>query len=156
MHDMAFGVSIPDKNLSLLHKKANQDLSKIDFGESCYNVNFIRNAQDKDIESLIFDLSKYEDCFGQQNEAPLMAIENLFLSQNEYSVCGKNKDTVRFQKNDITYIKFHAKELIEQLSNYQEMKMTIIGEPAINEWMGVQSAQIKIKDIEIEDDNDAF
>ena len=49
-----------DKNLSKLHEIANKELSKIDFGENIYDVNFIRRANDKDVEDIILDVAPYE------------------------------------------------------------------------------------------------
>jgi len=49
---------------------------------------------------------------------------------------GKNKDTVKFEKFGITYMKFHAKELIEELTKYPSMKIEIVGRANLNEWGG--------------------
>ena len=43
------------------------------------------------------------------------------------------------EKNGIIYIKFHASDLIEQLKKCNEIKISIVGKPNINEWMGNKS-----------------
>ena len=58
---------------------------------------------------------------------------------------------MRFEKNGIIYIKFHASDLIEKLQKCNEIKINSVGKPNINEWMGVQSAQIMIEDYEVID-----
>ena len=53
-------------------------------------------------------------------------------------------------------MKFHAKELIEELNKYEEIKLNIVGKPNINTWMGVQTAQIFIEDYEVLDNTYGF
>ena len=156
-HDQAFGVSVSDKNLSKLHEIANKELSQIDFGENIYDVNFIRRANDKDIEAIILDVAPYEQVFGQQNPEAMIAITNLVISPNEIKVIGKNKDTLRIEKNGITYIKFRAKDLIEELKGFSnEMDITLVGRPNINTWLGQELPQIFIVDTEVQDGRLAF
>ena len=64
---------------------------------------------------------------------------------------GSNKDTVRFEKNGVTFIKFHANDLIRELDNCNEIKISVVGKPNINSWMGQQTAQLFIEDWEVED-----
>lgn len=87
----------------------------------------------------------------QNNSEPLISIPNIYLDETEYKVIGTNKDTVRFEKNGVIFIKFHASDLIEELNNCNEIKISIVGKPNINEWMGNKSPQIMIEDYEIED-----
>lgn len=156
-HDQAFGVSVSDKNLSKLHEIANKGLSQIDFGENIYDVNFIRRANDKDIEAIILDVAPYEQVFGQQNPEAMIAITNLVVLPNEIKVIGKNKDTLRIEKNGITYIKFRAKDLIEELKSFSsEMEITLVGRPNINNWMGQELPQIFIVDMEVQDARFSF
>ena len=156
-HDSAAGCSIADKNLSKLHEIANKDLSKIDFGENIYDVNFIRRANDKDIEAIILDVAPYEQVFGQQNPEAVIAITNLVVSPNEIKILGKNKDTLRIEKNGIIYIKFRAKDLIEELKSFSsEMEITLVGRPNINNWMGQELPQIFIVDMEVQDARFSF
>lgn len=156
MHDQAFGVSIESSNLEKLYGVSNEELSKIDFGENIYDVNFIAGANDRNLSFLIADLSQYEDYCGQQNPEPQICVTNILVSSNEVSVIGKNKDTIRIEKNGVTYIKFHAKELIQSLQEYDKMNLTIIGRPNINDWLGHLTPQLLITDMEIEDARFSF
>ena len=150
-HDAACGISISDNNLFAFHKKANEDFKNIDFGQNVYDVNFIREAKDKDIDKIVFDLAKYEEVWGQQNPTPLLVVKNIFITQNDIQIIGKNKDTLRFEKNGITYIKFHAKDIIPLFQQYDEMKINLIGKTNINTWMGRETSQIFIEDLEVFD-----
>ena len=64
---------------------------------------------------------------------------------------GKNKDTVKFEKFGIAYMKFHAKDLIEELAQHPDMKIEVVGRADLNEWGGRVTPQIFIEDIEVKD-----
>lgn len=156
-HDQALGISILDRNLSTFHEIANKELSKIDFGENYYDVDFVMRADDQKIEEAIEELCAIEQVYGQQNEEPVMAITNLNVSQNNVKIIGKNLDTLRIEKNGITYIKFRAKDLIRELKDFPgDMDITLVGKPNLNEWGGKTTPQIFITDLEIEDSRFAF
>lgn len=148
-HDNACGCSISNKDLSAFHTYANEKLKNIDFSENVYNVNFSRMAADEDLVDLIMDIGKYVDIWGQGLPEPLIYISDINLTQNEIEVIGKNKDTVKFTKFGTTYIKFHAKDLIEELSQYNDIKVNLVGKANINEWMGRETPQIIIEGYEI-------
>lgn len=150
-HDNAAGASIRDKDLSDFHKYANEALKDIDFGENVYDVNFIRMAADKDIADIILDLDQYRYLYGQNIDEPLIYISDINLTKNDIQIIGKNADTVKFEKFGITYIKFHAKDLINELSLYNEMRVELVGRPNVNEWMGNYTPQIMIEDLEVFD-----
>ena len=155
-HANAAGASILDNNLHAFHQYANEALKNINFNEGMYDVNFIREANAADLEDLIYDLASNTSIWGQNNPEPLISIPNIYLDKTDYKVIGTNKDTVRFEKNGVIFIKFHANDLIEQLNNCNEIKISIVGKPNINEWMGNRSPQIMIEDYEVIDDLLAF
>ena len=150
-HDNAAGASIKDKDLADFHKYANEALKDIDFGENVYEVNFIRTAAEKDISNIIFDLDQYRYLYGQNIDEPLIYISDINLTKNDIQIIGKNADTVKFEKFGITYIKFHAKDLINELGMYNEMRVELVGRPNVNEWMGNYTPQIMIEDLEVFD-----
>lgn len=87
----------------------------------------------------------------------MIAITNLVVLPNEIKVIGKNKDTLRIEKNGITYIKFRAKDLIEELKSFSnEMDITLVGRPNINTWLGQELPQIFIVDMEVQDGRFSF
>lgn len=155
-HDNACGISIPDKSLQTFHDYANEKLANVNFGENWYEVNFERIAADKDIEELILDIAKYEDIFGQGNTEPLIHIKDINLTKNDIAIIGKNADTVRIEKFGITYLKFHAKEMIQELAQYDKIKLEVVGRANLNEYYGKVTPQIFITDYQIEDDRLGF
>ena len=155
-HDQAFGCSINNKDLVNFLAYANEKLASYNFGENVYEVDLERNAAEHDIAAICFDLANYEDIWSQNNDQPLIAITNLFIDKSDIHVIGKNKDTLRFEKNGITYIKFFAKDLIAELEKMDDIAITLVGKPVINEWMGHQTPQIQIEEIQVEDGMLAF
>lgn len=156
MHDNAHGSCIQSKNLAAFHKYANEKLKDVNFNENYYDVNFVRSAADKDLENLIDEVSKYENIWSTGNDEPRVYIHDINISSNDVQVIGKNKDTVKFTKFGITYIKFHATNLIDELRCYNEMKIEVIGRCKINEWMGATTYQILIEGYEIYDNELGF
>ena len=155
-HANAFGCSINNKYLSDFHNYANDKLKDIDFGENVYDVNFISSANNKELEKIVNDLGSYPQLWGQHNPEPLIYIKDINLTPNDIQIIGKNKDTVKFEKFGITYIQFHAKQLIEDLSNLNDIKMKIVGKANINEWMGRITPQVFIEGYEVSDGTYSF
>ena len=150
-HPLAFGCSISSYNLDKFFSYSNDSLKDVELGEKCYSVNFIRDAMDNDIDNLIRDVGEYEYIWSNQNDEPTLYIDNIILSANEIQIIGTNRDTVKFIKNGITYIKFKANELIDELSGMKDIIMKIVGRCNINEWNGIKNPQIIIDDYEIID-----
>ena len=150
-HDNAAGCSIPNSRLSDFHKWANEALIGIDFGENCYDVNFDRIAADDDLSDIICDIGAHSGIWGQGNPEPMIHVTDINISASDVQIIGKNKDTVKFEKFGIAYMKFHAKDLIEELSKHPDMKIEVVGRANLNEWGGKVTPQIFIEDIEVKD-----
>ena len=155
-HPLAFGCSISNYNLDKFFSYSNNSLKDVELGEKCYSVNFIRDAMDNDIDNLIRDVGEYGYIWSNQNDEPTLYIDNIILSTNEIQIIGTNRDTVKFIKNGITYIKFKANELIDELSGMKDIIMKIVGRCNINEWNGIKNSQIIIDDYEIIDNMYGF
>ena len=155
-HANAAGCSIADKDLRAFHEYANEALKDIDFGEGVYDVNFVRAAADKDIEKLIFDLAQYEDTWGQNNPEALIYVHDLNITKEECQILGKNSDTLKINKFGISYMKFFAKDLIQQLKEMDKIKINLVGKTNVNVWAGTCTPQIFIEAYELEDDTYGF
>lgn len=151
-HDNAAGVSIPDSYLRDFHKWANEALADIDFGENCHDVNFERIAADEDIRDIILDIGLHDGIWGQQNDQPLIHVSDINVTMSDVKIMGKNMDTVKIEKFGIAYMKFHAKDLIEDLHKYSKVKLEIVGRANVNYWGGNVIPQIFIDDYEVKDD----
>ena len=47
-------------------------------------------------------------------------------------------------------MKFHAKEMLEELAKYNEIKLEVVGRANLNEWMGRYTPQIFISNYQVE------
>lgn len=157
-HDNAFGISIPNSKLSKLHELANDQLGFIDFDENVYDVDFVCTGRDPDLGDLIIDLSNYSDVWGQMNNEPLIAVTDMVINKSSISIIGKNKNTVKFSYNGVTFIKFFATSLIEKIEQWPEntLNINIVGKANLNNWMGQLTPQIIIEDCEITKSKLAF
>lgn len=152
----AAGCSIKDKNLFAFHQYANEALKDIDFNENFYDVDIERKAVDSDIEKIIFDIDKYKFLYGQDIDEPLIYIKDINITKNDIKIMGKNSDTVKIEKFGIAYMKFHAKDFIQELDKYDDIKLEVVGRPNLNEWMGNYTPQIFIENYQIEDGSLSF
>ena len=152
-HDNAAGCSIKNNDLNELHRRANIDLAKYDFGEDYYEVNFERQAFNDDLSALITELANFKDIWSQQNNEPLIYIKDLHFMRKDVQIMGRNQDTIKIIKNGIAYMKFFAKDMIEELNQYDEIKMEVVGKANLNYWNGTVTPQIFIEQYQITEDN---
>lgn len=149
-HANAFGISISDANLRRFHEYANKELACVDFGENVYDVNFIRSSTAADLNSLVLELGGAKDIWGQNNGEPLVYVHSIPVNPAAVRVMGSNNDTVKIEYNGMSYLKFHAKELIEEMKEQDgAFEIEIVGRANLNEWGGRITPQIFIDDYEI-------
>lgn len=148
-HPNAAGCSFLEKDLSALNTYANRELESVDFGESYFDVNFIRSAADEDISDLILNIGRCPELWGQKNIEPLIYIKDINITKNDIKIMGKKLDTVKITKFNIPYIKFHAKDFIKELEQYDNIKLEIVGKVNINTWCGITTGQIFIENYEV-------
>ena len=159
-HANAFGVSIPDRNLSQFHSYANDALKEVDFGENFYDVNFVRSGDSKDLSDMIVELSEVGGIWGQNNPEPKVWVEHIKIRPTQTFVMGSNKDTIKFEYNGTTFIKFKATDLIQEFEVLKErnnlLDITVVGRPNLNEWMGRKTPQLFVEDYEINEIENNF
>ena len=114
-HDEAFGAAIDKRKLEQFYDISNEELKDLSFGEDCFEVNFIRAAADRDIADIIFEVNKYEDIWSQGVVEPRLYIHDININKSDIQIMGKNKDTVKFNKFGVDYIKFHAEDFINDI-----------------------------------------
>ena len=109
----------------------------MNFNEGFYEVDFIVKGNFSKLPDLIKDLDRGKKFFGQGCKEPVIVIEDIALPPSSYSIIGKASDTLRFEFNGITYIKFKATDLIEELKEKKgNLNITVIGRGNINTWGG--------------------
>ena len=153
-HANAAGWASPCTNISKLIEYANKKLVNVNFNEGYHEVDFIVGANCSYLSNLIFELEKGAPFWGQGCPEPKIAVEDITIDTMYIQIIGQNKDTIRFNFNGITYIKFKAKKLIEELNAYRgKINMTVVGRPAVNRWNGAETPQIQIEEIEIKENS---
>ena len=149
-HNNAAGFSIKVSDISKLYDYANKELANINFNEGFYEADFIVNGNCSYLNNMIIDLCHGKDFYGQNCAEPIIISENITIDTSSIQIIGSNKDTLKFVFNNITYIKFKAKELIEKLSEYNgKISITVAGNGNVNVWGGRETPQIFIEEIEI-------
>ena len=153
-HANAFGISIPDGKLRQFHEYANRELSHINFGENVYDVNFSRSSTAADLNNLVLELGRAKDIWGQNNGEPLIYVHSIPVSQSSIRVMGANMDTLKIESNGMVFLKFHAKDLIDEIKEQPgAFTIDIVGRANLNEWGGRITPQIFIDDYEIKKSN---
>ena len=155
-HAQAFGHSIANANLDAFHNYANEVLKDLDFNEDVIEVNFERIAADQDLYSLVMTLGDCPEVWGGGCPEPRIYVKDINITADDVTIMGKNKDTVKITKFGVSYIKFHAKDLIEDLQEFKEMQIEIVGRANVNEWMGNQTPQIFVENYQIKNGFLAF
>ncbi len=146
-HAGAHGFAIKQSNITKFLDRANEDFRNFDLSEGTYEVDFIRDSYDHDLKELIMDVGAKPEIWGNKNPEPLIFIDKIPVSPNNVQIMGANQNTIKIMYEGISYIMFNAKKLIEEIKTATMVK--IVGRANINEWNGVYSPQIMIKDYEI-------
>ena len=151
-HANAAGFDILTAYVERLNEFANKELKNYNFNEKYFDVDFIVNGNCSYLNELIFDLDRGNKLFGQGCNEPRIAIENITINSKDIIVQGARKDTIKFVINGITYIKFFAKDLIEEIKSKEgKLTMTVLGRGLVNRWMGREIPQILIDEIEFKE-----
>ena len=167
-HPNAAGISINADNVENGIQELNERLKDVIY-DTTYRVDFIKDMNDVDFV-LINEMAQLENIVAKGIDTPLIAIENIELRKQDFAVKGKNADTLQFSFNDIEFIIFGANELLKWFDNCWDeneiVMFDLVGEPKINDFNGVRTIQVNIKDInfngtkegteeDIEDDEEA-
>lgn len=145
-HPNSAGCSISEKNFDNFIEYADAELAEVDFNNEIVLVNFVKKNSSLDVESLIYDIDKYKECWGQKNPQPLIYVGPIEVPRGNISVIGKLKNTIRFSHNGVTYIKFSADKMIKEFQELPGNKVIVelVGTGQINNFNGNTSPQIVI------------
>ena len=149
-HANAAGYAIDGDKIDSLLNYANNALAAVNFGENVHDVNFSRMGSDSDLKTLITEIGSYSGIWGQNTGEPLVHVSNIKIDPSNVRIMGANKDTVRIDYNGISYMKFRASDLIEELQNNSDsIEMEVVGRANLNEWGGRYTPQLFIDDYDI-------
>ena len=142
-HALAHGISIKEENIPLLVEYANTTLKDIDFGSDVVEVCGIQPPI-----AALNEFANNKKIYGNGIPEPTFIFEGI-ITNKDIVVMSTRKDTLKITMNGLTFIKFHAKELIEEFeksTNFYK-KVVIAGRPQQNEFRGFINLQIIIDNI---------
>lgn len=149
-HANAHGFSLPEKSIPAFLAYSNKKLKDVDFNESYYDVNFERYAFDDDLSLLISEIDEAADCWATMNPEPILHISNINVSKKNISIIGKNKDTIRWTTNGITYLVFSAKDRADDFFSQGELlTVEVVGKANVNVWNNQETPQILVSNFEV-------
>lgn len=151
-HANAAGVCIDEENVSSGIDELNERLKDVQY-DLTYQVDYIKDINETDF-GFVFAIAQLEDIVAKGIPKPLIAIENIALPKQSFSMRGKKLDTIQFSINEVEYIMFGHSELLTWVKNNWDDETVIfdlVGEPSINEFRGIKTLQVAIKDINIKE-----
>lgn len=154
-HANAFGVSISENNIKKATEMLNNMLSNVEFDKT-YIVDFILDSDDVNIK-IATDAEALENVYGQGIDEYLIAVENIVLNRSDFIIQGKTDDTIKFEINGLTFLKFRCKQgdvLYDFVNDSwgettDTIKLNLVGVPEVNKFNGHKIPQVAIKDMEI-------
>lgn len=155
-HALASGFEMKASDKASLLAYANDKLKDINFTETYYDVDFTRRAVDSDIIPLIEELYEGRYLWSVENNEPLINITDLNVRKEDIQILGAQKNTIKIVKNGVSYMKFFATEMIEEISKLDEIKINLIGTANINTYGGNITPQIFIQNYEIKNNKFGF
>lgn len=126
--------------------------------EARYDVDFIFDEDDPDLQQLCFDLDEVGDIWGHGLDAPVVAVKDVHVKPSSLELVGKNpaRRVLRIKlANGVTAIKFNSsmEEFQSLCLPYTEppqyFKVNIVGTPELNRYAGYENPQINIIDYEV-------
>lgn len=149
LHANAFGVIIDDDKIEPLKEYAKEALKDIDFSPN-YKVDFIWDV-DMINENDIYEIADFNYLWAQDVEEPLVAIENIRITNETIKFLGSGGNTLRISANDIGFLKFNLKPeekaVLDPGGGYYVMD--VVGRCARNIFNNTTSPQIQIEDFRI-------
>lgn len=152
-HANAAGFSIKESDVNKLYDYANKELANVDFNEGFYEADFVIQGNYSEITQLVMDIGAQQKLWGQQNDEPVIIVENITIPKSQVQMIGSKKDTIKFVFNGMTYMIFKAQDIIDQIAETpgDTLNITCAGRANINTWGGRTVPQIYIDEIELKE-----
>ena len=154
-HANAFGQVLQLDKVDEAIKRFNELLKDVEY-DATYIVDYIFDSYELE-PSIIIEMAQFDDIIAQGVSEPLVAIENVKLSRNDIDLIGKASNTIKFSlPNGIEFVQFFCKEgmnlydwINETWEENDSITINVVGKPGVNEFNGIRTPQIVIKDVEI-------
>jgi single-stranded-DNA-specific exonuclease len=149
-HDMAFGTQLQADKINSFITKTNELLVDVDFNVDFAEVDYVF---DKGINKMMLkDFAEVEDLYGNGIPQPKFVF-HIVLGNDKanYSIMGKNSDTLKFEYKGIDFLQFKAEDTIEALKTTDSalVELVIIGRSQYSTYQGEKRLQITIDNAEV-------
>ena len=154
-HEGAAGFSLPIENKQKVIDIWNEKYKDIKI-EGNYAVDFILDFSVLS-NSDYYLIDTYRYLWGTGVPEPLFAIINIPFYPENLKVMGANKDTVKYEYQGKSFIKFHLPEndkLLEMAEDYDITKsyiLNVVGKVSMNHFAGRTTPQVMLEDYDIID-----
>lgn len=151
-HANAFGTEVSKQKMDNLIDYCNKSLANMTF-EPKYKVDFIYNAQTMNAHDLT-QIGSMKRLWGKNLEESHVVIDNIRVSKNNiFLMSPDKKPTLKILlTNGTSLIKFgSSEEEFNELSKNECTVISVLGTVNLNEWGGVITPQVFIKDYEIKE-----
>ena len=149
-HASAMGVGIYKDKVNALVDYSNTVLANYDFS-ACYDVDYEYMSNDFKAQDII-DIGSMKSLWGKGVDEAMVVIKGIKITSNNIILMSANKNpTIKITlQNGTSLIKFGASQAeFESLKSSGYTEIDVIGTCAINEWQGMITPQILIKDYEV-------
>ena len=149
-HAAAMGVGIYKDKVNALVDYSNTVLANYDFS-ACYDVDYEYMSNDFKAQDII-DIGSMKSLWGKGVDEAMVVIKGIKVTSNNIKLMSANKNpTIKITlQNGTSLIKFGASQSeFESLKSSGYTEIDVIGTCAINEWQGMITPQILIKDYEV-------
>ena len=149
-HAAAMGVGIYKDKVNALVDYSNTVLANYDFS-ACYDVAYEYMSNDFEAQDII-DIGSMKSLWGKGVDEAMVVIKGIKITSNNITLMSANKNpTIKITlQNGTSLIKFGASQAeFETLKSSGYTEIDVIGTCAINEWQGMITPQILIKDYEV-------
>ena len=149
-HAAAMGVGLHKDKVDDLINYSNKALENYDFS-ACYDIDYEYLFNDFKAQDII-DIGSMKSLWGKGIDEAMIVIKGIKVTSNNIVLMSASKNpTIKITlPNGVSVIKFGAsKEEFEDLKSSGYVEIDVIGTCAINEWQGIITPQILIKDYEI-------
>ena len=149
-HANAHGTFIEPDKIQPLRDYANSTLNPQIFDDKVFEVDYWFHTGEELNKDMLFAFAACGDIWGNGLPRPTFAFDFNF-NRTEVQLMGANGDSVKIKHDGVDFVIFKNPEVAKKLQEVSCGHIQIVGAPSLNEWMGRQSIQIMIDDIEIED-----
>ena len=149
-HANAHGTFIELDKIQPLRDYANSVLNPQIFDDKVFEVDYWFHTGEEINREMLFAFAACGDIWGNGLPRPVFAFDFNF-NRTEVQLMGATGDSVKIKHDGIDFVIFKNPEVARKLQEVSNGHIQIVGSPSLNEWMGRQSIQIMIDDINVED-----